>query len=352
MEKIEKKIKKVLVYLVIITIFTLPFLMYRIGSNLEKQNSSVRWLYQNTDWKRLPKIEGDYTAFLYDVINAFSSDSTHNSMRKEERIKYAQINFRLARAFNYGYFDIPIIHALESDFNPRKDHKMFKEIGIGGFWYGTAKYYHFLAKMYMPKELWRKAKFDFNRKTDLHDIENALKMTYIWVWIENCNYKEVETYVVSGYRWGRFLRPPEDDDLFPIEFNIKMSKTGITYTYNPIAYYFTWRKIKRSLEGGSIDTAKTIHKKWKDKRKKLIHREIEYRRAIKIIKRYQKEIKELKFRIDFLNKQYEVVDKVDKKQLRVLKQIGGEAKKQGWRPEIWNKFKKYIKEILKAKGVK
>ncbi len=118
----EKSIRKVIVYVVCFVILTIPFFLYRININTQDKNSNVRWLYQNTNWKLKAKVEGDYTAFMYDVINAFSSRSSHDSMRKEERIKYARLNFKLAQAFGKGYFDVPIIHILESDLNPRKKH--------------------------------------------------------------------------------------------------------------------------------------------------------------------------------------------------------------------------------------
>jgi len=341
--KLNKKIiNRVIIYSGFVCLIIISIFIIDIAINLRKQErQSVLWLFQNTDWKKMARIESEYTAFMYDIINIMSSKSRHSSMSKEMRIKYTTENFKLAKAFGYGYYDITILGSLESDLNPfagDKEH-LLGEVGMFGQCYQTARYYYFIGEDLLPARLWKIVKFNFNKKSDLKDPINALKMTYIWLWIEYYNYDGIEMCAISGYHWGKWYWKywKNGTGEFPVRFDFYSGHKK--YTRNPKAYYFTWKKIKTSLERGDIDTAKTIHNLYKKKKDKLKYEEIEYRRLYSVMKAQKKQLKEMEKTKALWEKEIKKYKELNDREIKVMRQIGGEAKKGGWKEP----FKKVIK---------
>jgi len=345
----KKLINRMIFYSVIGLLLIIAIGIIDMTISLRKQKrNTVLWLYQNTDWKRLAKKEGDYTAFMYDVINRVSHYNTRYSMAKEERIKYTALNFKLAEAFVWGYFDVPIIHALETAMNPHiKQHEIYGEWGMGGFWYGTALAYYKIARDYMPARLWGYVKFTFEKPQDLLLIENALKMTYIWLWIERYNYDGVDLWAISCYKWGRFAAQywRYGKNLYPLKFKIKTSLFGWR-EYNPRAYHFTWDKMKECFERGDLNYGIEIYKKYRKKQHKLKTEQIEFRRLLAIMRSQEKELESIRAFMKVIETKIANTEKLNKKEIRIMKQIAGESKKKGG---LLKKIKKYCRERLNVK---
>jgi len=342
-----KKIK--INYMLILTILTLLFASIVFYQNSKKGNKDLTFAYilANTGWEKMSKIENEYTCRMYDIIDRFSSRSTRNSMSKEIRIKYTSKNFTLANVFGMGYFDVPIIHILETALNPYASHDLYNEVGMGGFWFSTAKYYYYVAKQTMSKRLFKHVNFDLKNPIDLTDPINALKMTYIFLWIERNNYDGAEMWYISGYRWGRFVGKHWEDGLneYPVKFVI-YTKYG-KKQYNPRAYFWTWNNMRNAFESGKLEVGVQEFREYDKKKDARKIEEIEYRRLYRVMKQQEKELNDIKAFLSIVSKKVEKYEKLDKKEIKVIKQIGSEAKAKGWGGDLFEKFKRKIRGFAK-----
>lgn len=312
----------------------------------EADKNTVTYMWQNSVWHDMALDESVYTAFLYDVINYFSYQEDRyfkKSMSKDQRIQYVAENYRLAKAFGYGLYDVPIIHQMESSFNPHEKHGL-DEQGMGGIMFMTAKYAYNFCEAYMPAKLWCLVDFKLEKKEDLIDHINALRSSYMILWQQYKVYEGSEMWAVSGYHWGGWLwRPYAMGKEFPVKF-VFYSDTGKDER-NPKAYYFTWRNMKTAYEQGNFEQGKYIQEKWEKYRNSMKTEEYNYRRVVSRVKTLTKHIKELE-QLDTLRE--DRIKKIEanvKAMERECKEIGKVAGKKGWIKEAVDKFEKKCREI-------
>jgi hypothetical protein len=267
-------------------------------------------------------------------------------MTKEQRIKFLTANKRLADAFGFGLYDAIIIGILESGLNPHLSHEPYNEVGMFGHWYSTAKYYYNYAHSYMPARLFGYVNFDLRKRADLFDPINALKMTYIFLWIESHNYKGDELWYISAYRWGRFIGHHWHDGVkeFPIKFKI-YTRFGVK-KYNPRAYYWTWRNMRDCFEAGNINPGIDEYKKWKSKKDKRRVEEIQFVRLYKAMKFQEKQLNEAKVLIKLLTAKVNDIDKQADMELKAMRKIAGETQTTGIN-KWYIKFKAFCRGKIK-----
>lgn len=367
LKKIEKLASKILIRIALLVVIgTLPYMLVINYMDYQKNDeNSAMYLFKRIDFRKLDSVEADYLKLGWDIIDRFSARSTRYSMSKEQRIQFLTVNFKLANVFGYGHWDIPIIGILETALNPKAEHTLYGEQGMFGAWPSTAKYYYSIARDKMPQRLWHYVKFTFNDKYDLLDPINGLKMAYIWIWIENQNYKGLEIWTIGGYRRGRFewvhwkrvqkiLKKCETDlefdivaeDLYPVSITLK-TKNG-TFKYNARAYYYSWRNMRDCFERGDIDAGIHVYRKYKKIKYKEDKSEIEFRRVYSALKQKEKEVRECRQLITILDKKLKDVEQADKKVLKVAKQIGGQANKEGWK-KYPRAVKKFCIDLIEGK---
>jgi len=346
MKKMRLTDKLLIIFISIIVIISTFFIINWNGDK-DKENTMM-YLFRNTNWKKKKKMEPQYTAFMYDVINYFSYQQDKyykKSMTRDMRIKYTRKNYVLATAFSWGLFDVPIIHQLETSFNPYEIHGL-NEQGLGGVMYGTAVGSYNYCRAYMPRRLWRLVKFDLMKASDLIDPINGLKASYMILWHCYRIYNGAENLAISSYHWGiwidRFCLNGLD---FPVLFKFKLKNGWIEK--NPKAYYFAWRKIKLAYENGDFETGKYINEKWQKYKDSMTTDEYNYRVASKRIKLLEKQLKENEALYKLLKLKDDQHKKSIKKTKKILKRIGREASKKGWTKTTILKFKKWIKKVLK-----
>ena len=350
--KIDKKIiVRVLLILIIVCLVTIAVTGIDVALNIRKQDrQSALYLFRKIDFRKLSRVESDYLTLGWDIIDRFSAKSTRYSMTKEQRIKFLTENKRLAYAFGFGYYDAMIIGILESGLNPHLSHEPYNEVGMFGHWYSTAAYYYHYAHNYMPKRLFGYVNFDLRKRADLYDPINALKMTYIFLWIESKNYKGDEMWYISGYRWGKFIAQHWHNGTkeFPIRFTIQ-TRFGIK-KYNPRAYYFSWRNMRDCFERGDVDAGIKSYKKWKHKEDNRRIEEVQFVRLYKAFKYKEKELNETKALIKLLQSKVDGIDKQNKIELKAMNKIAVDTKTKGIK-SWWPKFVKFCKERILKRGV-
>ena len=310
-------------------------------------NNSAVYLFKKIDFKSLSQKESEYIIFGYDVIDTFSSKTSKDSLTKDQRIDLIKLTKILDDAFGYESYGCLINGILETDLNPNIIHEPYGEVGMYGAWYGTAKRFYNEAKDLMPARLWVLVEFDFRKRTDLLDWENATKMYYIHRWVCDRMYSGDELWTISSYRHGWFLDQWNygNDKLFPIQFIIK-TKFGTILDINPRAYYWTWRNMKLCFSRHDLDSGVKIHKKWKDKEDKLRAEQVEFQRLYSAFRQQEKEIKELRqFKI-LLEKKISDYDNAEAHKFKVIKSIGGEMKQEGIRKH-WHKIKSLCRGWIK-----
>ncbi len=336
-----------------IVIVLILIILFRINENVKVKDTSVRDMVQNTDFRKLSEIENEYTLVMYDVLRpvtrgGFSDYGYRKCMNDREKIAYTAKNFKLARSFNFNLYGVPTEHILESNFNPYKIHEGFKELGLGGFWYGTAIMYHLYAERYMPSHLWRLVKFNLRSSADLLIWENALSMSYIWKWVESKSFNGLEMWLESSRRWGRFIYKHynEGNNMFPVSFSITWS-SGEVRNYNPRMIHYTWKTMIMYFGDGNIIAAHGLYKEFKKETVKLEKEEMHYRNLKQQNKQLKKKINNYE-KIELIrNEELKLLKQQINRTDKILKQIAGEAKEKGWPPEVWKKFRDKIKGFIK-----
>ena len=348
MKFIKKYRKKIINFILIISVILVPGILLRVNYNIKiNRGYSALYLFKRIDFNKVGTLEAEYLTRGWDIIDRFSAKSTRYSMNKEDRVNILNDNFKLARLFGRGLYDVLIIGILETALNPNVIAKPYGEVGMFGQWYSTARYYYNIARDNMPEKYFRAVKFNFTKKQDLLIPGNALRMAYIWLWIEERNYDGTELWTISGYRWGRFLSQHyarNDCNMFPVRFII-MTRFGLK-KYNPRAYYWTWRNMRDCFERGDLDAGLKIYNKYKRKQDKLKTEQVEFRRLYRRFKDQEKIIKDMRALNILLRDKLAEYDKVEAGKIKVLKTISKEAKATGWEAQF-KKLKDKAKSWLK-----
>jgi len=344
--KLNLMIKRAILIFIIALFCTGVIMLFRINENIKNKDNSTREMVANTDFRSMAQRESQYTIIMYDILRpvtrgGFSTYGYKKCLSDAEKIRYTALNFKLALAFKYGLYEVPAEHILESNFNPYKVHDIYGELGLGGFWYSTAVFYHDYAERYMPRNLWSYVSFKLSRPEHLLNYENALKMSYIWKWVEGHTYINAEMWLASSRRWGKFIYKHYNNgaDLFPIKFTIKLS-SGEVKKYNPRKIYYVWRNLCRYFEAGNIAAAHDLFIDYRHDKVKIEKAEIRYRTLKGRIRQLEKQIDNYKKITLLQSSELENLKSSVDKAKKVCKQIGGEAKEIGWTDKLKKRLKK------------
>ncbi|MBU1077045.1 MAG: hypothetical protein KKH98_07125, partial [Spirochaetes bacterium] len=181
---IKKEYKNILV--VIIPAVVILFALYtwqekRHVTRLASVISEMTAIKDGLDWDQMGEQEkkSKYRQIMIRILSVygFEYDSQFKkAMNNDEKIKYINFNFDVANRLNFGLFDVPIIHQMETSFNPYAQ-GAFDEIGMGQIKYGTALLAERLLKL-MPAGLQKLLDFKLNNRQDLFDPIVNTKVTY------------------------------------------------------------------------------------------------------------------------------------------------------------------------------
>jgi hypothetical protein len=343
-ETLLKQLKYKFIFLFIVLILSLILCVLIYGIRQKKYDiEDVLYVTRILDIDKKNQ-RSQYNKMLNRIItlNSFQYDSKYKkAMNRDERIKYINLNYDYATTLNFGLYDIPIIHQLETSFNPYAE-GMFNEFGMGQFKWGTALLCKQILK-YMPDNYRRLLNFDIKRKEDLKDIWITLKCTYILLWWERRNFEGREDWYISIYHWGGFVARKWLNGFgdFPLKFVINGKN------YNPIKYYIRWAELRDSYESGLLEPSKPIKEKWENYYKKLCSEEINFRNMKRKIKQLQKELKkERELKIEY-EKQIEIIKNKENELNEVLKKNSNIANKNGWKKQyniLITEIRKYLKK--------
>lgn len=303
-----------------------------------KKNFEFMYMLKNTDWKKMIEKEADYTMTMYAILDTFSKKKIGQCLTKDQRIIYARENLKMANTFGWGKYDVPVIHQLESSFDPFQEH-LFGEIGMGGIMYSTAINTFAFCQAYMPRRLWERTKFNLRSRKDLKDYINSLKMSYMILWYGRTIFKGYDLWSVSFYHFGGSVwkRWRGGEGEFPIKF-IYYTKHG-KMVLDCRKYFYAWRFLRQCYESGDINGAHKLWEKYR-KDKRIYNSEVvKYRRAVSVIRRQEKIIKEYEFYKNLYDKQVEKIKESNKQKKKVLRQVKKEGNEKGWVKELWQKFK-------------
>jgi len=339
-EKIKKLDLKILLFIITVSICFLSLvelsrLIVDSGKYKNKVAAEILALRSEFDWTKMPDAESKYTKMMIDILTAFSYKYDQNykkSMNKDQKIKYIRFNYRCATILFFGLYDVPIIHKMESSFNPWMDHD-YGEIGIGGIKWPTALLAERLLR-FMPDNIRRLLYFELKSKKDLYDPITSLKITYALLWWERRSFQGREDWYVSIYHWGGFLSKYWDrgEGKVPVSFTLNGKK------YNVIKYYYTFREMKEAYESGKLEPCKEIIEKWQAYFSRIREEEIDFRKTRSIIRSLRKKIKNYE----------EASNEKDEK----LKELKKELKKANKRLRVISKQSRSGKGVKALKKVK
>jgi len=273
------------------------------------------------------------TVYGYQYDPAFKK-----AMSKDEKIKYINLNYEAATKLNLGLFDVPIIHLMETSFNPYAKGE-YDERGIGQMKYNTALLAERLVKI-MPSDKRKLLDFDIKSKSDLYDPIISTKATYVLLWNLKRDYKGREDWFISAYHWGGFLARRWDDGRGNVP--AKFTLNGIEY--NVIKYYVAFRELKEAFESGKLEAGKAIEERWARYQKQLIQEEVNFRRTRAIIRNLRKQLAEKRELEDELHKKHEEINMALDVANNQLQQISKGSQKDG--KKSLNKIKTVVKDLL------
>lgn len=263
------------------------------------------------------------------------------AMSKDEKIKYIRFNYKCAKALILGLYDVPIIHLMESNFDPYVIHPN-GEIGLGGVKFNTALLAHKVLGL-MPSNLRHLLKFEIKSKQDLLDPFISTKIAYIMLWHERRQFRGREDWYISAYHWGaRHLGKRWDNGKGEVPLNFTLG--GIEY--NVIKYYTTFKEYKTAFENGKLEPGMPVKERWEAYVKNLRKEEIDFRRIKNVVRTLRKQLQEKKDIEKERDKKVEQIEKTANDLNKIVRQIGGKAKKTGWK-KTWSEFKKKIKDYFK-----
>lgn len=295
------------------------------------------------DWSQMEEQErkSKYRKMMIRILTVYGfqyDPKFKKAMSNDEKIQYINFNYEAASKLNFGLFDVPIIHQMETAFNPHARGE-FNEIGIGQMKFGTALLAEKLLK-FMPDSLRKFLSFDLKSQDDLFNpIVNA-KAAYVLLWHLRREYQNREDWYISIYHWGGFLgqRWDEGKGEVPLSFTLN----GIEY--NVIKYYLQFRELKDAYEAGQLEAGKEIEEKWKNYQAQLTKEEINFRKTKSIIRNLKKQLTEKRELESELEKKHEEITKALNQANEQLNIIANGAQKDG--PASLKKVKDVVKNLL------
>lgn len=327
----------ILCFLVFSTVQSVSY-KARINDNMRE----LLYIKKAIPWSEITDRESRYYDLMIQIFNHFSwqyDPKYVRAMSKEQKTTYMRLNYRLAVAFDFPIFCVPVIHQMESCFNPYAPHA-YGEIGIGGFKWDTAV---LAAKLieYMPPAYRELLKCDVKVPEDLHDPIISLKLTYALLWYLRRVYRGREEWYILVYHWGGFLARHWDngDGNIPVNFTLDGKK------YDVFIYFQTYKSMLEAYESGELEPSRVIAEKWEAYRSKMVKEEIDYRETKSIIRRLRRELEEKKEIEQKLAKKYKDIEIALSKANDDLQRIARDSQVKG-KPAL-RKVKDTIKKLMK-----
>lgn len=335
------KVKTILLVIMLVCVMGLTAMVYSIYHRRSIDNDLI-YMIQSIPLSQTEE-KAKYTKMMVKIFTAYSfryDKRYKKSMSKEEKIVYINKNFKFAKLLKFGLYDVPIIHQLETSFNPYSEGD-YGEYGIGQVKWGTALLAYKLLD-YLPENYRRELYFNLKSRQDLKDPILSMKIAYVLLWYERRQLKGLESWYISTYHWGGFILKHwnKGKGSVPTTFTLNGVK------YDVIKYYVSWAELRDSYEMGQLEPSKPIVEKWESYIKKMKREEIDYRKCKRIIRQQRKLLKEEKEIRIVLNKKHIEIEKHLKKMDKDLKQIGGIANKEGWKKQ-YKELKKAIKNFIR-----
>lgn len=344
---LKKEYRNIIVvsFIAVVTLFSLyTWQEKRHVRRLASVISEMTAIKGGLDWNQMGEQEkkSKYRQMMIRIlaVHGFQYDSEFKkAMNNDEKIKYINFNFEAATRLNFGLFDVPVIHQMETSFNPYAK-GAFNEIGIGQVKYGTALLAERLLKL-IPSGLKKLLDFELKSKNDLLDPIISTKVAYVLLWFFRREFKGREDWYISIYHWGSFLAKRWDKGKgdVPIKFTLN------DVEYNVIKYYLTFKAFKETYETGQLEVGRRIEEKWRKYQKQMVKEEINFRRTKKIIKDLRKQLVEKKELEKKLDKKHEEISIALNKANEQLKDISKGSQKDG--KISLKKIKDVIKDLLK-----
>lgn len=357
--KIRTRYILILINLVIVLILFFRVEIFDIKYN-KRMAGMIREITYMTDqfnWSSMEESErkSKYQKMMIRILENYAyqySEKYKKAMIKEQKINYINLNYQAARELDFGLFDVPIIHQMESSFNPYAKGQ-YEEFGMAQMKYWTAVFCQASLK-YMPDNARRILSFEIKNPEDLYDPIIAVKCTYVYLFWLRREFKGREDWYISGYRWGGYLSRHwfGGDGFMPISFTLD----GIKYDVLP--YYMNFRKWKDAYESGKLEIGIPIDEQWQAYYKSLVQDEINFRNTMSLIRRLRKELNQKRDIEKELKIKYNDIEKMIQEANEELRILSGEAKKKGFTAKFKEDFKKTInkmKEVIrpgKAKEIK
>ena len=348
--KKNKKLLLILVIILVIICFVIGVAKYinwsetRHTKRLALIISKMTEIKDGYNWTQMGEQErkSKYRQMMIRILTVYGyqyDPKFKKAMNKDEKIKYINFNYEASLKLNLGLFDVPVIHLMETSFNPYADGG-YTERGMGQIKYNTALLAERIPRM-MPDKLKKFFKFDLKNKSDLYDPIINTKATYCLLWFLRKQFKGREDWFVSIYHWGGFLSKRWDKGRgeVPLKFTLN------NIEYNVIKYYITFRELKEAFESGQLEAGRAIEEKWAMYQKKMIQEEIDFRRTKSIIRGLRKQLVEKRDIEKKLDKKHEEIDLALNSANVQLKKISGESQKNGKTSLL--KVKTLVKKLLR-----
>ncbi len=348
-----KKEKKIIITLTI-AIFVIAILQYNWMDGKPTRSlaliiSKMTEIKDGYNWNQMGEQErkSKYRQMMIRILTVYGyqyDPKFKKAMNKDEKIKYINFNYEAATKLNFGLFDVPVIHLMETSFNPYADGG-YSERGLGQVKYNTALLAERIVK-FMPDKLRRLLDFTLKRKADLYDPIINTKAGYALLWYLKKEFKGREDWYISTYHWGGFLSKRWDKGRgeVPLKFTLN------NIEYNVIKYYITFRELKEAFETGQLEAGKAIEEKWAQYHKKMVQEEIDYRRTKTIIRNLRRQLVEKREIEKKLDKKHEEIDLALNSANVQLKKISGESQTKG-RASL-RKVKTLVKTLLQKIKIK
>ena len=338
----------VLLIIVVLTFIFAESTKKRANKRLAKTIVDMTYIKDsiNSQWKKMGEHErrSKYQLMMMRILATYGyryDEKYKKSMNREQKIDYVNVNYKLATAFHFELFDVPVIHKLETDFNPYEiNTASLNERGLGQLVWDTALLAERLQRQ-LPDNLRRMVRFELKQKSDLFDPIINMKASYTLLYFLRRHYRS-ELWYVSCYHWGGFLGRYYDkgEGEVPARFTINGQ------TFHPLKYVQAYAELKEAWQTGQLEAGMVITEKWRDWSKRQKKEQIDFRKTRSIIRNLRKKLQE-KSRIESEHSAKEKeIKKVLWKADRDLSKIAGESKRGGGVKSL-QKVKKVAKDLLK-----
>lgn len=316
------------IVLILIVLLQYALLEKKYTKNLAMVISKMTEVKDGLNWNQMGEQEkkSKYRQMMVRILTVYGyqyDPSFKKAMNKDEKIKYINFNYQAATKLDIGLFDVPVIHLMETSFDPYAKGG-YDESGLGQIKYNTALLAEKLVRM-MPGDKRKLLSFELKSKDDLFDPIINTKATYVLLWYLKRDYKGREDWSISAYHWGGFLARRWDNGGGDVP--VKFILNGIEY--NVIKYYVTFRELKEAFESGKLEAGKAIEERWAQYQKRLIQEEIDFRRTKSVIRNLRKQLAEKREIEDELDKKHEEINIALNTANNQLMQISEGAQKDG-----------------------